>query len=306
MPEAVIVDAVRTPIGRAFKGSLAALRPDDMGAYVRRPAARAQPRGGARRDRGGDLRLRPAPGRAGLQHRPHHRAAVGGCPTRVTGATVSATARRASRRSGIAANAVMAGEGDTYIAAGVEWVASRYNGRRSEAAPAQAPDQNEQPAGQERPTATTPTSRWALTAENVADKYEVKPRGHGQVRPALTGAGREVRRTTASSTARSWRSSCPTAAAWRRTTARAPDSTLEKLASLKPAFREDGKVTAGNSCPLNDGAAAVLVMSDTQREGARPEAARARSSPRPPAASSRRSWAWPRSARSRTCSPAPA
>ena len=58
----------------------------------------------------------------------------------------------------------------------------------------------------------------------------------------------------------------PTARSSRRTTARAPGTTVEKLATLKPVFRPDGKVTAGNACPLNDGAAAVIVMSDTKAE----------------------------------------
>ena len=76
MPEAVIVDAVRTPIGRAFKGSLAGLRPDDTGAFVIDQLLERNPDVCARVGRGADRRLRPAAGPPGLQHRAHHRAAV--------------------------------------------------------------------------------------------------------------------------------------------------------------------------------------------------------------------------------------
>src|SRR3954466_16055814 len=85
MPEAVIIDAVRTPIGRAFKGSLREGRPDDLGAYVldqllaRNAAVDAAPLpdGIPRRGPGRHHRLRHDAGRAALQHRPHHGAAVG-------------------------------------------------------------------------------------------------------------------------------------------------------------------------------------------------------------------------------------
>ena len=80
-------------------------------------------------------------------------------------------------------------------------------------------------------------------------------------------------RRTASSTARSSRSSFPTAPRSTKDDGPRASSTLEKLSELPEAFEGGGGVTAGNSCPLNDGAAAVLVMSDDQGEGARPEAA---------------------------------
>ena len=83
-------------------------------------------------------------------------------------------------------------------------------------------------------------------------------------------------------------------------------TTVEKLAELKPVFRPDGKVTAGNACPLNDGAAAVIVMSDTKAERARPHAARPhRVAPASPA-STPRSWAWARSRRAARRSAGPA
>ena len=133
-----------------------------------------------------------------------------------------------------------------------------------------------------------------------------EPRRHGQVRAALAGAGRRSRRSRASSTARSSRSSFPTAPRSRRDDGPRADSTLEKLSQLKPAFSEDGKVTAGNSCPLNDGAAAVLDHVRHAGEGARPAAARPDHRRGDRRRSSRSSWASRRSARSRRCSTAPA
>ena len=76
MPEAVIVDAVRTPIGRAFKGSLAGLRPDETGAYVIDQLLERNPDVAPESVEEVDRRLRPAAGAAGLQHRPHHGAAL--------------------------------------------------------------------------------------------------------------------------------------------------------------------------------------------------------------------------------------
>ena len=84
-----------------------------------------------------------------------------------------------------------------------------------------------------------------------------------------------------------------------------PDTTLEKLASLKPAFRPNGRVTAGNACPLNDGAAAVIVMSDTQAQRARHHADRAHRARAGSPASTRRSWGSARSRRAARRWPAP-
>ena len=78
-----------------------------------------------------------------------------------------------------------------------------------------------------------------------------------------------------------------------------PGTTMEKLAALKPVFKEGGTVTAGNACPLNDGAAALLVMTEEKAQRARPQAQSAASSPRRSRRSARRSWASARSRRSR-------
>jgi len=257
MPEAVIVDAIRTPIGRAFKGQLAGLRPDDTGAFVidqlleRNPDVKPEsveevlagcglPQGLQAFNIGRIMVL--------LSER---------LPDTVNGVTVSRYCASSLEAIREAANAVRAGEGDTYIAAGVEWV-SRYNERQEAAGVA---DQNEKLQGKNgQPDAYI---AMGLTAENVADKWEVSRADmdkYAQRSQELAVASqesgffdREIVPVT-----------LPDGTVVAKDEGPRASSTLEKLAELKPAFREDGKVTAGNSCPLNDGAAAVLVMSDTK------------------------------------------
>jgi acetyl-CoA C-acetyltransferase len=267
MPEAVIVDAVRTPIGRAFKGSLAGLRPDETGAFVV--------------DR--LLERNPDVDPATIEE------VVCGCglpqglqafnigriiallseklPVSVNGVTVSRYCASSLESIRQAANSITAGQGDVYIAAGVEWV-SRYNERQEAAGVA---DQNEKLQGKNgQPDAYI---AMGLTAENVAEKWEVSRADmdkYAQRSQKLAVASqedgyfdREIVPVPLSDGSEVSRDDGPRA-----------DSTLEKLSQLKPAFKEDGKVTAGNSCPLNDGAAAVLVMSDTRAKelGLKPRA----------------------------------
>jgi acetyl-CoA C-acetyltransferase len=257
MPEAVIVDAIRTPIGRAFKGSLAGLRPDDTGAYVidqlleRNPEV--APESVEEVIAGCGLPQ-------GLQAFNIGRIMVllsEKLPASVNGVTVSrycASSLEAIRQT---ANAVRAGEGDVYIAAGVEWV-SRYNERQEAAGVA---DQNEKLQGKNgQPDAYI---AMGLTAENVAERWEVSrsdmdkyAQRSQELAVAAQESGffdREIVPVPLPEGGQAAKDDGPRA-----------DSTIEKLAGLKPAFKEDGKVTAGNSCPLNDGAAAILVMSDTK------------------------------------------
>ena len=257
MPEAVIVDAVRTPIGRAFKGALAGLRPDDTGAYVIDELLKRNP----------DVKPESVEEviagcglPQGLQAFNIGRIMVllsEQLPDSVNGVTVSRYCASSLEAIRAASNAVRAGEGDTYIAAGVEWV-SRYNERQEAAGVA---DQNEKLQGKDgRPDAYI---AMGLTAENVADKWEVSradmdkyAQRSQELAVAAQESGffdREIVPVT-----------LPDGTVVARDEGPRASSTLEKLAELKPAFREDGKVTAGNSCPLNDGAAAVLVMSDTK------------------------------------------
>jgi acetyl-CoA C-acetyltransferase len=253
MPEAVIVDAIRTPIGRAFKGSLAQLRPDETGAYVLDqllerneevdPASVEEVYAGCGMPQGLQA-FNIARIMVLLSER---------LPMSVNGTTISRYCASSLEAIRQAANAVRAGEGDTYIAAGVEWV-SRYNERTE---PAGEADQNENLQGKDgQPDAYIAMGE---TAENVAEKYEVSRADmdkYAQRSQELAVASqesgffdREIVPVPLPDGSEAARDDGPR-----------PSSTLEKLASLEPAFREGGKVTAGNSCPLNDGAAATLVM----------------------------------------------
>src|SRR3954449_4428086 len=167
MPEAVIVDAVRTPIGRAFKGSLAGMRPDDTTAFV---LDQLLERNGHVDPASVEEVVCGCGMPQGLQAFNIGRIAVllsEKLPDSVNGVTVSRYCASSLEAIRQAANAVVAGQGDTYIAAGVEWV-SRYNERQEAAG---AADQNERLQGNNgQPDAYI---SMGLTAENVADKYEV-------------------------------------------------------------------------------------------------------------------------------------
>src|SRR5215207_8835884 len=267
MPEAVIVDAVRTPIGRAFKGSLAQLRPDEVGAYV---VDRLLERNPAVAPEAIEDVICGCGMPQGLQAFNIARIVAllsKKLPETVNGVTVSRYCASSLDAIRHCANAIKAGEGDAYVAAGVEWV-SRYNERTE---PAGAADQNERLQGNDG----TPDAyiEMGLTAVNVANRYEasradmdkyaqrsqelaVGSQESGffdrEIVPVKLEDGTEVAKDDG-----------PRAS-----------STLEKLAELPEAFKDGGKVTAGNSCPLNDGAAAVLVMSDTKASqlGLRPRA----------------------------------
>src|SRR3954465_7146218 len=167
MPEAVIVDAIRTPIGRAFKGSLAQLRPDDTGAYVLDQLLERNPDV----DPASVEEVYAGCGMPqGLQAFNIARIMVllsERLPMSVNGTTISRYCASSLEAIRQAATAVSAGQGDTYIAAGVEWV-SRYNERTE---PAGEADQNEKLQGKDG----TPNAyiEMGITAVNVAKKYEV-------------------------------------------------------------------------------------------------------------------------------------
>src|ERR671925_620120 len=178
-------------------------------------------------------------------------------PQSVNGVTISRYCSSSLDAMRHAANAIKAGEGDTYLGAGVEWV-SRYNERQEAAGVA---DQNEKLQGNNgQPDAYI---AMGLTAENVAERWEVSRADmdkYAQRSQELAVAsqesgffGREIVPVPLPDGGEAAKDDGPR-----------PSSTLEKLSQLEPAFKEGGKVTAGNSCPLNDGAAAVLLMSDTK------------------------------------------
>jgi len=259
MPEAVIVDAIRTPVGRAFKGSLAGLRPDETGAHVVDQLLERNP--GVEPEEIEDL-LCGCGLPQGLQAFNIGRIIVllsEKLPQSVNGVTISRYCASSLEAIRQAANSVVAGQGDAYIAAGVEWV-SRYNERQEAAGEA---DQNERLQGKDgQPNAYI---SMGLTAENVAERYEVSRADMDKY------AQRSQELAVASQESGFYDREIvpvklPDGGEVAKDDGPRPTSTLEKLSQLEPSFKEGGKVTAGNSCPLNDGAAATLIMSDERAE----------------------------------------
>src|SRR4051812_12446115 len=255
MPEAVIIDAVRTPIGRAFKGSLREVRPDDMGAYVLDQL----------------LARNEAIDPGSVQD------VISGCgmtqgeqafnigrimvllseklPDTVTGSTIARYCASSLNSIWIAANAIKAGDGDTYIAAGVESVS--VAGPHSE---------NGLPETRNPKLLGENGSHDAYiamgeTAENVAERYNVKREDMDEFAARSQQLAVEAR-DNGFFDREIIEIEAPDGTVVSKDDGPRPGTTKEKLAELKPAFREDGRVTAGNACPLNDGAAATLVMSD--------------------------------------------
>ena len=256
MPEAVIVAAGRSPIGRAMKGSLVNVRPDDLGAHIVTSVLSQVPE------------LDPntiedlicgcgLPG--GEQGFNLGRVLAILTNLDVPGTTISRYCSSSLQSTRMAAHAIRAGEGDTFLSVGVECVSRFVNGI-SDNPPNQNPRlRPDNPEG-------FPDVYIAMgqTAENVARREEISR--EEQDRFALRSQQRAV---AAQDSGFFDREIIPVPlpdGAGEMTKDDGPrrETTLEKLASLAPVFREDGTVTAGNACPLNDGAAAVVVMSDTR------------------------------------------
>ncbi|HET9198129.1 MAG TPA: acetyl-CoA C-acyltransferase [Solirubrobacterales bacterium] len=257
MPEAVIVDTIRTPIGRAFKGSLAQLRPEEMGAYVVDQLLERNPGVDPALIEDVFCGVGMPQGLEAFNIARIVSLLSEKLPQEVNGVTVSRYCSSSLDAIRHAGNAIKAGEGDAYLAVGVEWV-SKFNERTE---PAGAADRNPNLIGENgQPNAYIDMG---ITAVNVAKKYEVsradmdkfaqrsqelavKSQEDGffdrEIVPVKLEDGTEVSKDDG-----------PRAS-----------STLEKLSELPEAFEGGGGVTAGNSCPLNDGAAAVLLMSDTK------------------------------------------
>jgi acetyl-CoA C-acetyltransferase len=254
MREAWIVAATRSPIGRANKGSLVDLRPDDLCAAVVRAALAkvpalepgavedvvvgcAQPAGEAGYNLGRVVSL------------------LAGLPD-VPGATVNRYCASSLQAIRMAAHAVMAGEGDAFVAAGVECVSRFGKGK----ADGMIETKNPLFGSDGLPNVYMAMGE---TAEKVADRERV-------TREEMDAFAVESQRRAVDAQRRGVfaREITPVTLPDGRSVAQddgpRPDTTLEKLAALAPAFRPDGRITAGNACPLNDGAAAVVVMSDTR------------------------------------------
>ncbi|MEW1698477.1 acetyl-CoA C-acetyltransferase [Streptomyces sp. NPDC091278] len=276
MPEAVIVSTARSPIGRAFKGSLKDLRPDDLTATVVAAALAKVPELDPRDI--DDLMLgcglpggeqgfnlgRIVAVRMGLDHLP--------------GCTVTRYCSSSLQTSRMALHAIKAGEGDVFVSAGVEMV-SRFAKGNSDSLPdthnpffAEAEARTAEVAASAgstwhdpREDGVVPDAYIAMgqTAENLArwkgiDRREMDEfgvRSQNLAEQAIKNGfwAREITPVT-----------LPDGTVVSADDGPRAGVTLEGVEGLKPVFRPDGLVTAGNCCPLNDGAAALVIMSDTK------------------------------------------
>ncbi len=273
MPEAVIVAATRSPIGRANKGSLVDMRPDDLAAQVVEAALAQVPQ--LDRTQVEDLIMgcgQPA-GESGYNIG-RVVAILAGMPD-VPGTTVNRYCSSSLQTTRMAMHAIKAGEGDIFISAGVETV-SRFMIGMSDGAPgstngkfndAMARTAERSAGGSDpwAPPAGLPDVYIAMgeTAENVVQYKSVS-----RERMDEFAANSQQRAVAAQERGFFEREITPITLPDGTVVAKddgpRPGTTKEKLAELKPVFRPDGQVTAGNACPLNDGAAALVIMSDTK------------------------------------------
>jgi len=252
MTEAVIVALGRSPIGRARKGSLVDVRPDDLAAYVVNKVLEKVPE----LDHSQIEDLICGCGLPGGEQG-HNIGRVVSILSRldVPGVTVNRYCSSSLMTTRMAAHSIEAGEGDVFLSVGVECV-SRYGSGYPD-----APDTYNQklvPGNTEE----YPDIYIAMgqTAENVArrekisreeqDRYAVKSQGAAVAARDNGFFDREIIAVP-----------LPNGEMFTKDDGPRPGTTMEGLAALNPVFREDGTVTAGNACPLNDGAAAVVVMS---------------------------------------------
>jgi acetyl-CoA C-acetyltransferase len=273
MPEAVIVATARSPIGRAFKGSLVDMRPDDLTAQMVTAALAKVP--DLDPSLVEDLMLGNAQvaGEAGY-NMARVAALLAGLP-HVPGTTVNRYCSSSLQTMRMATHAIRAGEGDVFIAAGVETV-SRYASGMADGMPntanARFDDAQARTASRTESAAPTWTPPSGLsdiyiamgqTAENVRqlegvtrqemDEFAALSQQRAVASQAKGFFEREISPVT-----------LPDGSVVAVDDGPRPGTTAEGLANLKPVFRPDGEITAGNSCPLNDGAAAVVIMSDTK------------------------------------------
>jgi acetyl-CoA C-acetyltransferase len=248
VPEAVIVSATRTPIGRARKGSLIDARPDDLAAFAIDSALKQVPE--LPREEIVDVMIGCGfPQERQGMNLARRVALLAGLPETVPGTTVNRFCASSLQTIRMAFHAIKAGEGDAFVAGGVESI-TQVDGY-----PKDTEELHPKLFGDDAPIANVYIPM-GLTAENVAERWDVSREDMDRY------AQRSQERAVASQDSGFFgRELTP----WNGVAADdgpRRGSTLEALASLDPAFKPDGKVTAGNSCPLNDGAAAVVVVSD--------------------------------------------
>jgi acetyl-CoA C-acetyltransferase len=272
MTEAVIVATARSPIGRAFKGSLVEARPDDLTVAMMKAVLAQVPQLGPNEIEDVMIGCGQPSGEQGFNIA--RVAAVLAGLDAVPGTTVNRYCSSSLQTIRMAAHAIKAGEGDAFISGGVECV-SRYGSGASDGA--NAVNHMFDPAmmrSAERALGGSPP--WAPAA-GLPDIYIAMGQTAENVRELEGVSRQEMDEFSLLSQQRAGASmengffereivpfTLPDGTIVSKDDGPRPDTTLEKLSQLKPAFRPDGEVTAGNSCPLNDGAAAVIVMSDTR------------------------------------------
>jgi len=270
MTEAVIVATARSPIGRAMKGSLVDLRPDDMSAQIVKALMAKVPQVKAADIDDLMLGIGQPAGEGGFNIA-RVVAVLSGLDD-VPGVTVNRYCSSSLQTIRMAFHAIKAGEGDCFISAGVETV-SRYANGASD----MAPNAIFKPSGERtkaraqggQGTWTPPTGlpdmyiAMGQTAENVVelegvtreemDRFGVRSQNLACEHQDNGFFEREITPLTLPDGTLVSKDDGPRAG-----------TNYEAVSQLKPVFRPDGTITAGNACPLNDGAAAVMVMSDTK------------------------------------------
>src|SRR5437764_5618101 len=267
MPEAVIVDTLRTPIGRAFKGSRTQVRADDLTAYVVDQLLERNP--DVDPTSVNDL-ICGCGMTQGEQAYNIGRIMVllsEKLPDEVTGSTIARYCASSLNPIRIAADSIKAGDGDVYIAAGVE-----STSRVGPVSEATLPDAQNPKLRGNNGTHNAYISM-GETAENVAERYEVSRSDMDKYAKRSQDLAVEAR-DSGFFDREIVGVETPDKGVVDKDDGPRAGTTLEKLAELQPAFREGGKVTAGNSCPLNDGAAAVLLTSEEKAKelGLKPRA----------------------------------
>ena len=281
MPEAVIVSTARSPIGRAFKGSMTELRADDLAAQIIRSALANVPQLDPSEIEDVLLGCGLPGGEQGFNIA-RVVSTLAGLPN-VPGTTVNRYCSSSLQTIRMAAHAIKAGEGDVFIAGGTECV-SRFDRGSSDTLPntenprfspahERSVERSGGGAGVWASAVGLPDVYIAMgqTAENVAQI-------EGVTRDQQDAFALRSQQNTGRALAAGFFENditpitLPDGTVLRHDDGPRPQTTLEGLRRLMPAFWPDGTVTAGNSCPLNDGAAAAVVMSDTRADalGIRP------------------------------------
>jgi acetyl-CoA C-acetyltransferase len=277
MPEAVIVDAVRTPIGRAVKGSLKSVRADDLAAIPLKALIERNPQLDQRSI--GDVMMGCGYGERESGYNIGRMATLlAGIDYHVPGCTVNRFCASSLQTTRMAFHAIKAGEGDTYIAAGVEAVSRTAPGAPFEFHPKLDGSKGSlydayismgmtaENVAAERNVSREAQDAWALISQTRAVQAQQSGHFDREIIPVTVPAHKDVDKEGNEI-------DVPETVVTKDDGPR-PGTTLEALAGLRPVFKEDGTVTAGNACPLNDGAAALLIMSEekAKAEGYKPRA----------------------------------